>query len=117
MPAILSACARQTYDVLPLEILVKYTRAHLRRSFIGVCSLNCTRALIHARVQSAVHKKKTRALTVCMTALVHLDLHYTCMTRNYYTLYTVHSNIVHSIIRVVVAFQKFAEIQKCAPVF
>ena len=65
MPATFSACARQTYDVLPLEI----ARVHARDvHFVGVCSLNCTRAstrAYYARVQSSVHEKNTQALTVC----------------------------------------------------
>ena len=67
LPATFFACARQTYDVLPLENACVHAQdVH----FVGVCSLNCTRAstrAYYARVQSSVHEKNARALlTVCM---------------------------------------------------
>ena len=87
MPATFSACARQTYDVLPLEIAWVHARdVH----FVGVCNFNCTRALMrayYARMQSSVHEKNTHALTVCMNC--------TCAFRHVYDSqdlpYAVHS--------------------------
>ena len=59
--------------------------------FVGVCSLNCTRASTHAyyaRVQSSVHEKNTHALTVCTNC--------TCVFRHVYDSqdlpYAVHSS-------------------------
>ena len=66
MPATFFACARQTYDLLPLE----NARMHTRNvHFVGVYSLNCMHAstrAYYARVESSVHEKNTRVLlTVC----------------------------------------------------
>ena len=84
MPATFSACARQTHDVLPLEIACVHAR---NVHFVGVCNLNCTRAY-YARVQSSVHEKNTHALTVymnCTRAFRHVydsrDLPYTVHSR------------------------------------
>ena len=100
MPTTFSACARQTYDVSPLEIAHVYAQdVHFVGvcslnctqdvHFVGVCSLNCTRAY-YARVQSLVHVKNTHALTVYMNCTrvfrhVYLDM---CMTLKTYHVLT-----------------------------
>ena len=66
MPATFSACARQTYDVLPLEI----ARVHARDvRFVGVCSLNCTHACtrrsFYWRVRLELHTRDVHFVGVC----------------------------------------------------
>ena len=66
MPATFSACARQTYDVLPLEIACVHAR-DVR--FVGVCSLNCTHACTRRsfcwRVWLELHAQDVYFVGVC----------------------------------------------------
>ena len=59
----LHACMHETF-----VLLACVARTACDVHFVGVCSLNCTRAstrAYYARVQSSVHEKNTHALTVC----------------------------------------------------
>ena len=95
MPATFSACARQTYDILSLEI----ARVHARDvHFDGVCSLNC------------MHNMLILLVCVARNARVHArDVHFVGMcslnctrasTRAYYARVqsSVHEKNTHALI-------------------